>query len=62
MDTQLFFMALGLAFVLEGLMPALLPKQWKSFVEKLAQENINSVRQVGVVIILLGAIILWLAK
>ncbi len=38
-------MALGLAFILEGLMPALLPKQWKNFVEKLAQENVYSVRQ-----------------
>ncbi|NQY34556.1 MAG: DUF2065 domain-containing protein [Alteromonadaceae bacterium] len=60
MDSNTIVMAIALAFIIEGLMPALFPNKWKSYVEKLCQEPISSIRTMGITVVLLGSVILWL--
>ncbi|KXJ49756.1 MAG: hypothetical protein AXW17_02185 [Colwellia sp. Phe_37] len=51
--------ALAIAFILEGLIPALFPNKWRAYVLKLANEPITAVRQVGIFLLLIGALLLW---
>jgi len=51
--------ALAIAFILEGLIPALFPNKWRAYVLKLANEPITAIRQVGVFLLLIGALLLW---
>ncbi|NQZ87153.1 MAG: DUF2065 domain-containing protein [Colwellia sp.] len=55
-------MALALALIIEGLIPALFPNKWRNYVLKLAQESTSSIRNIGVGLIILGAFILWLLQ
>jgi len=55
-------MALALALIIEGLIPALFPNKWRSYVLKLAQESTSSIRNIGVGLIIFGAFILWLLQ
>ncbi|MFD2165521.1 DUF2065 domain-containing protein [Thalassotalea euphylliae] len=57
LDTLLI--AIGLAFILEGFFPALFPNKWRAYVAKLAEEPSASIRNIGLVIMALGAIILY---
>ena len=60
--TETLLMALAIALIIEGLIPALFPNKWRSYVLKLAQESTTSIRNIGVSLIVVGALILWLAK
>lgn len=51
--------ALAIAFILEGLIPALFPNKWRAYVLKLANEPIAAIRQVGFFLLLIGALLLW---
>ena len=55
-------MALALALIIEGLIPALFPNKWRNYVLKLAQESTSSIRNIGVGLIIVGAFILWLLQ
>jgi uncharacterized protein YjeT (DUF2065 family) len=59
-DTLL--MALALALIIEGLIPALFPNKWRNYVLKLAEESTSSIRNIGVSLIIFGAFILWLLQ
>ncbi|WP_448565213.1 DUF2065 domain-containing protein [Thalassotalea ganghwensis] len=59
MTIDTLFMAMALAFILEGIFPALFPNKWQRYVTKMAQEPVSTIRTVGITIMLLGAIILW---
>lgn len=54
---NIFWLALALALIIEGLIPALFPNKWKAYVIKLAQEPINRIRISGLIIMSLGVII-----
>jgi uncharacterized protein YjeT (DUF2065 family) len=54
------FMALAIALIIEGLIPALFPNKWRDYVLKLAEESPSSIRNIGVGLIAFGAFILWL--
>jgi uncharacterized protein YjeT (DUF2065 family) len=56
-----FIIALALAFIIEGLFPALFPNRWQAYVQKLAKENPSTIRTMGTIIILMGCLLLWLA-
>jgi len=56
------FMALAIALIIEGLIPALFPNKWRNYVLKLAQESTSSIRNIGVSLIVVGAFILWLLQ
>ena len=56
------FMALALALIIEGLIPALFPNKWRNYVLKLAEESTASIRNIGVSLIIFGAFILWIIQ
>lgn len=60
MTLELLFTALAMALIIEGLIPALFPNKWRSYVLKLAEETPQSIRTIGLTIIIIGLIILWL--
>jgi uncharacterized protein len=62
MTIQLLLTALALALIIEGLVPALFPNKWRAYVLKLAEETPQSIRSIGVTIIVIGLIILWLSQ
>ena len=59
-DTLL--MALAIAFIIEGLIPALFPNKWRDYVLKLAGETPSSIRNIGVGLIILGLFLLFLLR
>ena len=60
MTLEVFGLAIALAFILEGLAPALFPNKWRAYVRKLAEEEVSTIRTTGLTVIVLGVIILWL--
>lgn len=54
--------AIGLVFVLEGLLYALFPSGMKRTVAKLLEMPDSKVRDVGLVAVAVGVFIVWLAK
>jgi uncharacterized protein YjeT (DUF2065 family) len=59
-DTLL--MALAIAFIIEGLIPALFPNKWRNYVLKLAEETPSSIRNIGVGLIIFGLLLLFLVR
>ncbi|QOL26538.1 DUF2065 domain-containing protein [Thalassotalea sp. LPB0316] len=60
MTLELLLTALGLALIIEGLVPALFPNKWKAYVAKLGQEPSSSIRNIGLSIMTIGAVLLWM--
>ncbi|WP_448212635.1 DUF2065 domain-containing protein [Colwellia sp. MEBiC06753] len=58
LDTLLI--ALALAFILEGMIPALFPNKWRAYIEKLSQESTSNIRNIGLTIMAIGAVMLYL--
>lgn len=52
-------MAIAIAFIIEGLIPALFPNKWRAYVLKLANEPVNAIRQIGIFLVLTGLILIW---
>ena len=55
-------MAIAIAFIIEGLIPALFPNKWRAYVLKLANESIGAIRQVGIFLVIIGFLIFWAAN
>ncbi|TKB46700.1 DUF2065 domain-containing protein [Thalassotalea mangrovi] len=60
MTLSTLLIALALMLVLEGLGPFLFPKRWQALMQKLAQEDAQAIRQIGLALILCGIGLLWL--
>lgn len=60
MTKELLFSALALALIIEGLIPALFPNKWRAYVLKLADEPIQSIRTIGIMLVCIGLFFLWL--
>ncbi len=60
MTIDLLITALAIALIIEGLIPALFPNKWRAYVLKLAEETPQSIRSIGITIIIIGSVILWL--
>lgn len=54
--------ALALVLVLEGLLPAIHPQGWKRLFVQLLQLNDHQIRQVGLVSMVLGLVLLWVLQ
>jgi uncharacterized protein YjeT (DUF2065 family) len=52
-------MALAIALIIEGVIPALFPNKWRSYVLKLANEPVNIIRQIGLFLLLIGIMLFW---
>ena len=60
MDTVIA--ALGLVLIIEGLIPALFPNKWKNYLLKLSEQSTSNIRNIGLFLLILGAIVLWLSR
>ncbi|WP_251358125.1 DUF2065 domain-containing protein [Kangiella sp. TOML190] len=54
--SQEWLIAIGLFLVFEGLMPALLPKQWKQTMSEIAKHPDSSLRIMGLISMILGLV------
>ncbi|WP_371187773.1 DUF2065 domain-containing protein [Thalassotalea maritima] len=59
MTVDIIISALALMLIFEGLGPLLFPNRWRNFMLQIANEKPNSIRQIGAVLVAIGAII-WL--
>ncbi len=48
-----------MAFIFEGLIPALFPNKWQAYVRRLAAEPVSAIRSVGFTVVALGCLLLW---
>lgn len=62
MSSTLFWQLLALWLVLEGIGPALMPRQWQQFMRQLAEQKASVIRQIGLVMVILGGLLAWLVK
>ncbi len=60
--TTTFFMALALMLILEGVLPFLAPGVWRDTFRRITQMNDGQIRFVGLSSMLVGLLILWLAR
>lgn len=58
---DLFWTALGLMLVMEGLLPFLSPRRWRAIFEKATQLSDGQIRFLGLLSLVLGlaALLLW---
>ncbi|MBA6290378.1 DUF2065 domain-containing protein [Colwellia sp. MB3u-4] len=52
-------MAFAIALIIEGVIPALFPNKWRTYVLKLANEPVNTIRQIGLFLLLIGIMLFW---
>jgi uncharacterized protein YjeT (DUF2065 family) len=55
-------MALAIALIIEGVIPALFPNKWRAYVLKIANEPVNTIRQIGFFLLLIGIMLLWMVN
>ena len=59
MDKTLFLTALALVLVFEGLLPFAAPDRYRKMVDELARLSDNSLRTVGLAVMLAGLLLLY---
>lgn len=59
---HLFFMAIGLVFVLEGLLPFLAPHIWRKVMQQMLLQDDRALRVFGLVSMLIGLILVYLFR
>ena len=59
---SVFFMALALMLVLEGLLPFLAPALWRDTFRRILQFSDGQIRFFGLAAMLAGLILLWLVS
>ncbi len=60
MSWPVIVLAIGLVLVLEGILPFLSPPAWRRTMQHMAERSDRSVRIIGLVSLLLGAILVYL--
>ncbi len=59
MSAEVWWLALGLVLVFEGLMPMLAPMRWRRLFEQLLQLQDGQIRFFGLFMVLAGLVVLW---
>lgn len=59
---QELFIAFGLMLILEGIMPFLYPRRWQRMVETLSRMDPSSMRLAGLASMIIGLIIIYIAR
>jgi uncharacterized protein YjeT (DUF2065 family) len=54
-----FLLALGLMLILEGLMPMVLPRLWKSLFEQMLKMEEGQIRFFGMLMVIAGMSVIW---
>ena len=57
-----FLMALALLLILEGVLPFLAPNLWRETFRRLTQMNDGQLRFIGLSAMVVGVLLLWLAR
>ncbi|MDP4613935.1 MAG: DUF2065 domain-containing protein [Limnohabitans sp.] len=57
LDTLL--MALGLMLILEGLLPMISPRSWRSLFEQMLQLQEGQIRFFGMIMVVFGLLVVW---
>ncbi len=60
MDSQTLWLSLALLLILEGLGPLFFPERWKALLKQLLTLPEGALRQIGVLLLSLGLLLLWL--
>ena len=60
--TDTLLLAFGLVLIIEGLAPALFPNKWRNYLLKLTEQSAGDIRNIGLFILTLGAIVVWLSQ
>ena len=58
LDTLL--LALGLMLILEGLLPMISPRTWRSLFEQMRQLQEGQIRFFGLLMVVFGLMVIWL--
>ncbi len=58
LDTLL--LAFGLMLILEGLLPMLSPRRWRSLFEQMLQLQEGQLRFFGMLMVVFGLVVIWL--
>jgi uncharacterized protein YjeT (DUF2065 family) len=58
--TNVIWLALGLVLVIEGLLPALNPGAYRRMVQLMSQQDDRSLRRIGLVMMILGALLIYI--
>ncbi len=53
-------MALGLMLIVEGLLPMISPRGWRSLFEQMLQLHEGQIRFFGMFMVVLGLLVVWL--
>ena len=59
---QELIIAFGLMLVLEGILPFLYPRRWQRMVETIAQMDPSAMRMAGLASMVIGLIIIYIAR
>lgn len=59
MTFKTFIIAFGIVMILEGLYPALMPKQYQNFLKELLKVKPTTLRKIGTSLIVIGLVILF---
>ena len=57
LDTLL--LALGLMLILEGLLPMISPRRWRSLFEQMLQLQEGQIRFFGLLMVVFGLVVVW---
>ncbi|HWP13579.1 MAG TPA: DUF2065 domain-containing protein [Ramlibacter sp.] len=60
MDSNVFWAALAMVLVLEGLFPFLSPGRWRTTFQRLLELHDGQLRFFGLCSVLIGLVLLWL--
>lgn len=56
-----FWQALAIVLIVEGIGPLLFPNRWQEYLRQIAAESVQSVRQMGMVLVGAGILlVIWL--
>lgn len=55
-----WILVIAMVLIVEGMMPLLFPKTWQGYIRKLANEPVSTVRQVGLILFVIGIVMLLL--
>lgn len=58
--TKIFWLALGLVLVVEGLFPALNPHAYRRMVQMMSERDDRTLRLIGLMMLIAGAILIYI--
>jgi uncharacterized protein YjeT (DUF2065 family) len=53
------FLAIGLVFVIEGILPFLSPHSWRQMMNQMSKQNDRTIRLFGLVSMIIGLVIVY---